>query len=283
MDDFMRGDPYGGVPIGASKGYGPAWDGPPMGWGSQHPGPMMGGPYGGPPPLSWGGPADRPAMSGGMSMGWQGGDREHRGGNGGGAYEGSYGNRGFKREEQYHGVLVMEMENELAGCIIGKGGSVISSIRRNCGGRLEVREGNRHAGGERVVIIDGNEDEVMRLISEVFDHLARTPSRAWGERHEEDRTIEVMLVMPSVHMGALMGRGGQNMVRIREVGARVRVDSLKDAEERTAVVSGTPEQVQRTLREIAQTLFGEGKAGPGPQASEWRLPDRLPPPPPPGF
>uniref|UniRef100_A0A7S4VVT6 K Homology domain-containing protein n=1 Tax=Alexandrium monilatum TaxID=311494 RepID=A0A7S4VVT6_9DINO len=251
-----------------------------MGW-DGHPGPMMGGPYGGPPAPpafgGWGGPGDRAAMQAGMSMGWPGEYGDPR--SCGGGYGGDSGGRGPKRGqvEQYHGVLVMEMVNDLAGCIIGRGGSVISSIRRSCGGRLEVREGNRPGGGERVVIIDGEEDEVMRLITEVFDLLANPPSRTWGES-SDDRAIDVTVVMSSAEMGAIMGRSGKNITRIREqAGARIRVDSGFQEAERTATVTGTCEQVKQALMAVARTLFDEGKVGQPPP----RFDRPLPPPPPP--
>mmetsp|Transcript_75594 Transcript_75594/g.175270 ORF Transcript_75594/g.175270 Transcript_75594/m.175270 type:complete len:489 (+) Transcript_75594:112-1578(+) len=231
----MRPYAYGGMPIGA-RGYNPGgWGSPPMGWGPHHPGQMMGGCP--PPPPEWG-----------HHMGWRG-------------YDGDRGSKRGYQEEAHQGVLVLEMSNELAGCIIGRGGATISSIRRNCGGRIEVREAHRHSVGERVVIIDGNEDEVQHLVAEVFEHLAKPSGREWGDA--EERQIEVTLVVPSFQMGALLGHGGKNINRIRsEAGAKVSVDSAGPSSrgiDRTASISGSAEEVKRALKEVARTFFDEGK------------------------
>jgi len=205
----------------------------------------------------------------------------HFGGNGGygyydgfgGAYAGyggscGYGGKGMKRgmpqkEPIYQGVLVFEMANDLAGCIIGRGGATISSIRRTCGGKLEVREAMRPgAGGERVIIIDGSEEEVPRLLNEVFEHLGKFAPNADSP---EGINLDVTLVMPSFQMGAILGHGGKNITALRaDSGAKIRVDSSYGSEvERTAIVSGTTEQVKRALQGAVRTLFEEGKVGQG--------------------
>jgi len=231
----MAGKGWGGIPEPPRSGYGMG----PYGRGGQPPAP----------------PWASPGGCGGY------------GGYGGGCdgYGCGYSGKGAKRslDDAPQGVLVLEMPNELAGCIIGRGGSTISAIRRDCGGRLEVREASRYGGSERVLVIDGSEDEVDRLVVEVFEQLKRPSGRDPAD-FAEDRPIEVTLVAQSFQMGAIIGHGGKNIARIRDqAGAKIRVDSgnsmLKDSE-RTAQFSGTPDQVKRALREAARTLFDEGKA-----------------------
>jgi len=262
------------APIGAPAGteWNPSLDGPPR-W---H-GPPVGGcgDFAGPPP-GWG-PGYRSSAAD-YGKGAYGGDY---GGNGGfgcyGGYGGAcggygascgYGGKGAKRgmpqkDPVYQGVLVFEMGNDLAGCIIGRGGATISSIRRTCGGKLEVRETMRPgAGGERVIIMDGSEEEVAGIVNEVFEHLSKFAPNA--DSHEAVN-LDVTLVMPSFQMGAILGHGGKNISAIRaDSGAKIRVDSSYGSEvERTAIVSGTTEQVKRALQGAVRTLFEEGKVGQG--------------------
>jgi len=263
------------VPIGAPAG---------AGWNSHLDGPSR---WHGPPPVGCGGFAGPPPGWGYRSSaadygkGAYGGDGF--GGNGGfgcygdyggacGGYGADYGyggkgkgaKRGMpQRDSVYQGVLVLEMANDLAGCIIGRGGTTISSIRRSCGGKLEVREAMRPGGGgERVVIMDGSEEEVARLVTEVFEHLTKFAPNADSQ---EGLNLDVTLVMPSFQMGAILGHGGKNITALRaDSGAKIRVDSSYGSEvERTAIVSGTAEQVKRALHGAVRTLFEEGKIGQG--------------------
>lgn len=243
------------------------WHGPPVGGCGDFAGPMPG----------WGSGYRSSAAD--YGKGAYGGG--HFGGNGGygyydgfgGAYAGyggscGYGGKGMKRgmpekEAIYQGVLVFEMANDLAGCIIGRGGATISSIRRTCGGKLEVREAMRPgAGGERAIIMDGSEEEVARLLNEVFEHLGKFAPNADSP---EGINLDVTLVMPSFQMGALLGHGGKNITALRaDSGAKIRVDSSYGSEvERTAIVSGATEQVKRALQGAVRTLFEEGKVGQG--------------------
>merc|ERR1712151_849145 len=118
------------------------------------------------------------------------------------------------------------------------------------------------AGGERVIILDGSEEEVARLLNEVFEHLGKFAPNA--DSHE-GTNLDVTLVMPSFQMGALLGHGGKNITALRaDSGAKIRVDSSYGSEvERTAIVSGTAEQVKRALHGAVRTLFEEGKIGQG--------------------
>lgn len=189
-----------------------------------------------------------------------------------GGYDGG---KGLKRrasvDEPPQGVLVLEMRNELAGCIIGRGGSTISNIRRDCGGKLEVREGSRRGGGERVVIFDGEPEQVDRLICEVFLRVEERIRGDSGDHNRGDRDqdtkVEVTLIFPAFRMGAVIGRGGQNINAVRsKSGARLRVESNADshgASERTVEVAGSVGQVREALRMVARTLFEEGKTSSG--------------------
>lgn len=167
--------------------------------------------------------------------------------------------RGVALAERPHGVLVFELANDLAGLLIGQRGATISRIRRSTGAQCHIREACRPGGGERVVAMDGTQEQVSRCIDEAFAAL-QAPDRG----SEPDRPIELQLIMPSGHMGAVIGQKGANITSIRQTGVRIKVDegysTAKDSE-RVAAVSGTAAQVSGALKMVADFLYREGKVG----------------------
>lgn len=172
--------------------------------------------------------------------------------------------RGASSAAKPQGVIMFELSNDLAGLLIGQRGATINHVRKTSGARLEVTEAQGSGGRERLVAIDGTQRQVDECICEIFEVFASPQEDRRNHHHvSEDNAIEVVLILLSFQMGAVIGEGGRNISSIRsESGARVRVEqgtpTAKTAE-RTALVSGRPLQVQKALRMVAQILFEEGR------------------------
>lgn len=240
--------------------------------------------WGAPPPPA---PARAPALARAAEAHWgitgrsEGtrGDRGNSGyahepprnvGRGKGQVGNSHGDRGFtaKRElppppattwqDQQRPVIVFEIANDLAGAIIGKGGSVITSIRKATHAKIELKEG---APGMRLVSIDGVEDEVDHCISEVIQKMENDPK--FCELPEDEQVIEVVVVVPPFQIGAVIGKGGANIQAVRDnSGCQVKVDQVKGTPpdtDRAVLLGGAPERVSVALRMVARTLFEQGK------------------------
>eukprot|EP00927_Polykrikos_kofoidii_P043803 TRINITY_DN37902_c0_g1_i1.p1 TRINITY_DN37902_c0_g1~~TRINITY_DN37902_c0_g1_i1.p1 ORF type:complete len:621 (+),score=104.99 TRINITY_DN37902_c0_g1_i1:325-2187(+) len=156
------------------------------------------------------------------------------------------------------GLIVFGCSNRIAGRLIGKGGNIITDIRKASGARFKVEECARRDCGERFVSIDGDQDQVERCLEEVFSTLDQR-----SQEVDDNPTLEVVLMVPNHQVGAMVGRGGENIKTTRErSGAHVKLDQNKDrAADRLMTVNGRPLEVKRALVMMAQSLFREGHVG----------------------
>mmetsp|Transcript_53211 Transcript_53211/g.142325 ORF Transcript_53211/g.142325 Transcript_53211/m.142325 type:complete len:441 (-) Transcript_53211:123-1445(-) len=156
------------------------------------------------------------------------------------------------------GALVFEICNQQAGMLIGKGGQTIISLRQKSGARLQVNECMRPGGGERVVAIAGSLQQVHSCAEHVIFHLAKL-----GRNQEDDKEKTVELTLVTNHMGAIIGKGGENIKSIREeTGVRINVekgDNFAKEAERTADISGPAHVVSQCMSKVASLLFAAGK------------------------
>lgn len=156
------------------------------------------------------------------------------------------------------GILCFGCSNQVAGRLIGKGGAVITEIRKASGARFKVEESSRPDAGERLVSIDGNQGEVESCVAKVFEvlddsYLDNDRKEALGDN------LEVVVLLPDKHAGAVIGRGGENIQAIRSR-TNARVKLLPDANrgaERQLTVGGAVSDVMEAVMGVAQTLFKE--------------------------
>ncbi|KAH9315613.1 hypothetical protein KI387_024240 [Taxus chinensis] len=121
-----------------------------------------------------------------------------------------------------------------AGGVIGKGGSIISQIRRETGARISVQE-TVQGCEERVILIsvpaegDHRPDfyGVGDRSSPAQDALFRVHARIaedMADEKEANGVVITRLIVPNSHVGCLMGKGGKIIQQMRdESRAQIRI------------------------------------------------------------
>ncbi|GMJ04683.1 hypothetical protein like AT1G14170 [Hibiscus trionum] len=151
-------------------------------------------------------------------------------------------------EEQTHVVTVrMLVASDQIGCVIGKGGQVIQTIRSETHAQIRVLS-NDHLppcalGSDELLQIVGEPSVVRKALSNVAYRLHDNPSRSqhlllssvsnmnprnYSSRRDDGsaREFSLRLVCPVGNIGGVIGKGGGVIKQIRqESGASIKVDS----------------------------------------------------------
>uniref|UniRef100_A0A0G4FYT6 K Homology domain-containing protein n=1 Tax=Chromera velia CCMP2878 TaxID=1169474 RepID=A0A0G4FYT6_9ALVE len=123
----------------------------------------------------------------------------------------------------------------LSGALIGKGGETVRKIRAAGGESCRVAFANPEEGipsPVRVVQISGSYDGVLNALDSLFDELQvslQSNEKLLDKGWEPTREFSVHLYLPTEHVGAVIGVGGQTQRRIKgESGAGSMVVPLQD-------------------------------------------------------
>jgi transcription antitermination factor NusA-like protein len=147
--------------------------------------------------------------------------------------------------------------NKEASSLIGKGGSIITSLRQQTGCRLSVSESATSKVTERILFVSGFIHQLQHAFSFILSK--------WDSELAEHESYyaplppkpTLTLLVPNHQAGALIGKGGKRISLIREhTGARVSLSSgcLPESTERTCSITGTPSEVVNCLTEILSFL-----------------------------
>jgi heterogeneous nuclear rnp K-like protein 2 len=132
-----------------------------------------------------------------------GGDRRRRGSGGEGGYSsGNYssGPRRYNQDRSSNGynnspasstippgeldTQTISVNSDMVGCIIGKGGSFINTIRRQSGARLRISE-EAEGTTQRVVTITGTKSANSRALQMIYDQLEAEKQRRMSQPADE--------------------------------------------------------------------------------------------------
>jgi poly(rC)-binding protein 2/3/4 len=138
------------------------------------------------------------------------------------------------------------------GSLIGKGGSIIKSLRQECRSKIKV-EDPIPGSDERVIYICSASKDTGRSESQsvcaaqealfrVHDRIVEISSADDEEDDEPPRPLTARLLVPNAQIGCILGKGGKIIEQMRrEIGAQIRV---LPKEQIPAWVSETDEMVQ---------------------------------------
>jgi len=147
--------------------------------------------------------------------------------------------------------VVLTVEEELVGKIIGRGGEVVKQLQKDSGARIDVSKTS--ADGKRSVYLSGSKVCVEKAKAMIEDTLNKA-------RELTGATNPNALVMKVSHelVGILIGKNGDTIKDLKkESGARI--DISKDAsadspDERLVHITGPPECVEFAKKMIEETL-----------------------------
>eukprot|EP00640_Fibrocapsa_japonica_P004963 CAMPEP_0113942866 /NCGR_PEP_ID=MMETSP1339-20121228/13430_1 /TAXON_ID=94617 /ORGANISM="Fibrocapsa japonica" /LENGTH=208 /DNA_ID=CAMNT_0000947531 /DNA_START=63 /DNA_END=686 /DNA_ORIENTATION=- /assembly_acc=CAM_ASM_000762 len=133
----------------------------------------------------------------------------------------------------------------LAGCVIGKGGSVITDLQARTSTTIRMSSNRDYFPGtnDRVLMCTGVTDNVKTAITEIISRVEenfKSKGTKDGEPSSDEFNIGVSL--PSAAAGCIIGRGGEVMKAIQaSSGCKVRLaskDELTYPSERPATITG---------------------------------------------
>lgn len=104
---------------------------------------------------------------------------------------------------------------EKIGSIIGKGGSIVQSIREETGAKISI-DVSSDVGEERVIRVSAHESR-----DDVFSKAQRAVmilhSRILAADHDKDGPVITKLLVPADQAGCLLGKGGSIVIEMRKL------------------------------------------------------------------
>ncbi|XP_062198939.1 KH domain-containing protein HEN4-like isoform X5 [Phragmites australis] len=132
---------------------------------------------------------------------------------------GAPGPRFFFEQEIVFRMIIL---NDMVGSIIGKGGSTIRALQSETGASIKIIEPIADSD-ERAVAISARENSDM-MHSPAQDAVLRVHSRISEASVDKSSSAPARLLVPSQHIGCLLGKGGSIIAEMRKVtGASIRI------------------------------------------------------------
>lgn len=142
-----------------------------------------------------------------------------------------------------------------AATIIGKGGENVSKIRSMSGAKCTVSDYQKGAV-ERILTVSGVVDAVAKAFGLIIRTLNNEPLAEPSNAHS--KTYPLRLLVPSVLIGSIIGKGGARIKEIQEAsGARLNASDscLPMSTERSLVVMGVADAVHIATYYVGSTLL----------------------------
>ena len=156
-------------------------------------------------------------------------------------------------------TITVSVPSNLAGCVIGRGGTVIKATREASGANVNVSK-EEIAPGLREVSISGQAHQVQaaRLLVIAQVEAKKQQNEEAGESEgPPPGTTTTVIQVPNSKVGGLIGKGGSSINEIRNVsGCRINIQDSKHGggANRDITIIGMPDQVQQAQALIQQKL-----------------------------
>lgn len=146
----------------------------------------------------------------------------------------------------------------LVAAIIGKGGSVIASMRTSCKARLQFSDyGDVYPGTElRVLTASANEEENLNsIVDQILVKLGEVAAEHNDtENVGTEKEMTIRLLVPRSAVGSLIGKGGTNIKELRESSAtKVTIQDasvMGPGADQVVTVTGEPEGIKTVLQHV---------------------------------
>eukprot|EP00253_Pinus_taeda_P020561 PITA_20561 len=152
--------------------------------------------------------------------------------------------------------------NDKIGGVIGKGGNIIKSMRKDTGASIKVEDAQSDSE-ERVIVVSSTElanDGVSPTLEAVLQLQGKT-SGSTSDNDNDEGGICTRLLVPSKHIGCPLGKGGNIISDMRKhTGANIRIFRKEDRpkcaseNEELVQVSGHPSVARNALIQITKRL-----------------------------
>ena len=158
--------------------------------------------------------------------------------------------------EQVLGVAVKQrirIPSDKVGILIGEGGNTLRMIRSVSGANVFVDPKPPHGAKERIVIITGNNEEVVEAARKLVEKITKQKEKV--RQPQDVRPFEMMI--PGNLVGKIVGKGGEVIKSLqKETGAKINViqDGHDYAMEKPLRIWGTPEVVMAARKRVEEII-----------------------------
>ena len=159
------------------------------------------------------------------------------------------------------------------GLIVGPGGATIRELQEKSGAKILLRgRGAQRAGEEEEdddlhVLIIAPHDDACRRAEKMVRDIAFDPSKRGELKNRQLTNLErgkaligesVTISVPPEHLGAVIGRGGENIRGMQErSGAVIKTQPLREVSRgmpRNIYISGAPDAIARARKLLQETI-----------------------------
>lgn len=158
------------------------------------------------------------------------------------------------------------------GLIIGKGGETIKQIQEKAGVKIILIQETQSAGmAPKPLRIMGDVDKVeyaKSLVEEIMnskDDLPPGPRQNFVHNDYGSSAKSIgEVIVPRSSVGMIIGKGGEMIRKLsQDSGAKIQFkqDEDQNGMERTAIIQGTPDQIQRATHMISDLVNKSGEGG----------------------
>ena len=156
-------------------------------------------------------------------------------------------------------TISMTVPSNLAGCVIGRGGTVIKATREQSGANVSVSK-EEVSPGLREVTITGQAHQVdaaRQMVTAQVEAKKQQQEESGENEGPPPGTLTTIMQVPNSKVGGLIGKGGSSINDIRQrSGCRINIQDSRQGggANRDVTIIGTLEQTQEAQRLIQAKL-----------------------------
>ncbi|KAI4835848.1 RNA-binding protein Nova-1 [Plasmodium brasilianum] len=156
----------------------------------------------------------------------------------------------------------MLVNNLVAGSVIGKNGSIITSIENKTGCSLKLSPTNSYFPNtqERVLVLCGKQEQINNALLIILDKIRQITTQNYQEKQNMNNNTApkytCRIVVPKSAVSAIIGKGGQQIKQLQDsTGSKIQISSREDGlNERIISIIGPFESVSDTAIKVANSI-----------------------------
>ncbi|SBS87570.1 RNA-binding protein Nova-1, putative [Plasmodium ovale wallikeri] len=154
----------------------------------------------------------------------------------------------------------MLVNNLVAGSVIGKNGSIITSIENKTGCSLKLSPSNSYFPNtqERVLVLCGKQEQINNALLIILDKIRQISSQNVQDKQNINNIPKYTcrIVVPKSAVSAIIGKGGQQIKQLQDsTGSKIQISSREDGlNERIISIIGPFESVSDTALKVTNSI-----------------------------